>query len=482
MLSGGLLSRSLRGSGILASASIVENLLRFVRNIILARLLAPDAFGLMATVMAGVAMVEAFSEVGLRQSIIQNKRGSDDDFLNIIWWLSTIKGLAIYCLAYAAAPFIGEFFNRPESTMVLRVGFLVIPLNALVSPRITVLEKNIQFMKWAILMQGSAVAGVIITVVLAFHFQNVWALILGAVSESVFKCILSYIYCPIIPVLKFNTACLKDILSFSRGMYGLPIMMLLFAQTDVVIIGKVLSIELLGLYIVARGLSEVTVNFYGKIALPVLLPSYSMLRDNIDKLRKVLLDTTNIVATLAIPLFCFLILFSDILLSLLYGKAYGTVAVPFSCLCAYSFMYICSTIVMSAFIAIGKPAIQRTAAASRTVILLILIYPATRIYGLTGATAALLVAVIVSLVIQQYYLRKIMTISLAEYTRTWALGAKISLIVIIPGILFRLMMASQDAAVVTSGLFLCMLAWLVGFINLPLVREKLLTDNVKTIV
>ena len=427
-------------------------------------------------------MVEAFSEVGLRQSIIQNKRGTEREFLNVIWWLSAIRGSVIYGLAYIAAPLIGEFFNSPDSILMLRVGFLVIPFNALVSPRITVLEKKMQFMRWAVLIQGSAVAGIIIAIGSAFYFQNVWALILGYVSESVFKCLLSYIYYPIIPVLKVNATCLKDILSFSRGMYGLPIMALLFVQTDIIVIGRVLSLELLGLYVLARSLSDMPINFFSKIAQPVLLPSYSMLQESSVKLNKAFLDTTNIMATLAIPMFAFFVLFSDILLSLLYGTIYGSMAIPFSILCIYSFMYICSTIIMSAFIAVGKPAIQRAAAASRTVVFLLIIYPATKMYGLPGAAASLLVAVIVSLVVQQYYLRKIMTISLAEYSRTWALGAKISLIVIIPGILFRLMITDQDAVVVASGLFLCMLAWIVGFINMPLVREILLTDNVKTIV
>ena len=439
-----LFSKSIRSGGILASASVVENILRFIRNIILARLLAPDAFGLMATVMAGVAMLEAFSEVGLRQSIIQNKRGSEKEYLNIIWWLSTIRGLTIYCLAWLAAPLIGEFFNRPDSIMMLRVGFLVIPFNALVSPRITVLEKKMQFLKWVVLIQGSAVAGIIIAIGSALYFQNVWALIVGYVSESVFKCLLSYIYYPIIPALKCNTSCLKDILSFSRGMYGLPIMMLLFVQADIIVIGRVLSLELLGLYVLARSISDMPVNFFSKIAQPVLLPSYSKLQESRDKLRKALLDTTNMMATLAIPLFAFFILFSDIILSLLYGTIYATAAIPFSILCIYSFVYICTAIIMSAFISIGRPNLQRSAAIARTFLFLIIIYPATKICGLSGAASSLLVATCMSLAIQQYYLTKMMDIGITEYCGTWALGAMLSLIVIIPGILLRLVLDGNN--------------------------------------
>ena len=472
-----LFSKSLRGGGILASASGIENILRFVRNIILARILAPEAFGLMATVIAAVAMLEAFSEVGLRQSIIQNRKGSEKEFLNIIWWLSVIRGSFIYCIAYFAAPFIAEFFSRPETTTILRTAFVVIPLNALMSPRVTVLEKKMQFLKWIVLIQGSAVAGVIIAIGSAFYFQNVWALIYGYVSEAIFKCLLSYMFCPFQPMLELKSDHLKEILSFSRGMYGLPIMMLLFVQMDVIIIGRVLSMEMLGLYALARGLSEMPVNFFSKIAHPILLPSFSILQDNRDKLTKALLDITNMMTTLVMPLFAFFMVFSDLLLSMFYGKIYAVAAVPFSILCLYSFVYLCTTIIMNAFISVGKPNLQRAAAIARTAFFLIIIYPATKIFGLPGAATSLLAAAIVSLVIQQHYLKKIMAIGLHDYCGTWMLGARISLIVIIPGILLRMALDGYDVVAVAGGAILCILSWGVGFTKIPLVREKLLAAN-----
>ena len=474
-----LLSKSLRSGGILASASVVENALRFIRNIILARLLAPDAFGLIATVMAGVAMLEAFSEVGLRQSIIQNKKGSEKEYLNIIWWLSTIRGLAIYCMAWVAAPYIGEFFNIADSIMMLRAGFLVIPFNAMMSPRITVLEKRLQFKNWVFLIQGSAVAGIVIAIGSAFYFSNAWALIYGYVSEALFKFLLSYIFYPLIPTLELSRDHLKEIISFSRGMYGLPIMVLLFAQMDVIVIGRVLTLEVLGLYVLARSISDMPVNFFSKIAHPILLPSFAMLQDSRARLNKAILDTTNMMATLAMPLFAFLIIFSDILLSLFYGNIYATVAVPFSILCIYSFLYLSTTIIMSAFISIGKPHLQRKAAIARTCLFLIIIYPATKIYGLSGSAVSLLLATMVSLVIQIYYLKKSMDIGLQEYLYTWTLGTKMSLIVIIPGILLRLALDDYNVVAVAAGGVLCILSWGIGFTRMPLVREKLLAVNLQ---
>ena len=235
-----LLSRGIRAGSILTLGSLAENILRFIRNIILTRLLAPDAFGLMATVMASVVVVEVFSEVGLKQSVIQNKRGAEESFLNIIWWISSLRGVILYIIGYFIAPFICDFYEKPELLLLIRVGFLSILFNGFLSPRVHVLEKEMRFKKWVILMQGSGVLGVLIAIVLAFYLQNVWALVFGYIAESFVRCALSYLFVPIKPQWNLNRVFLQDILTFSKRMFGLPILTMLFLQTDVFVIGKVL--------------------------------------------------------------------------------------------------------------------------------------------------------------------------------------------------------------------------------------------------
>jgi PST family polysaccharide transporter len=185
-----------RGGGILTTGSLTENLSRFIRNIILARLLAPEAFGLVATALAAVAVMEAFSEVGFGQSVIQNKDGDKREFLNIIWWLSSLRGLTLYVIGYFTAPVICDFYNNPDLLPVLRTVFLVILFKGLISPRVHVLEKNLQFSRWVIIMQGSGVLGVLVSIVSAFFLYNVWALILGYIFEAMLLCVLSFVLCP----------------------------------------------------------------------------------------------------------------------------------------------------------------------------------------------------------------------------------------------------------------------------------------------
>jgi O-antigen/teichoic acid export membrane protein len=173
-----LQDRIRQGGGVLTLGSFAENLLRFLRNMILARLLAPDAFGLMATIIATVAASEAFAEVGLTQSIIQNKKGADKEFLNVIWWFSAFRGIILYIIVFFAAPFIADFLNKPELTFILRIALIVIIFRGLISPKIYLLQKELKFTQWVLLTQSASILGIIIAIISAFFIRNFWALVL----------------------------------------------------------------------------------------------------------------------------------------------------------------------------------------------------------------------------------------------------------------------------------------------------------------
>ncbi|MFA5240239.1 MAG: oligosaccharide flippase family protein, partial [Phycisphaerae bacterium] len=143
-----LKARSARGAISLGIGSILERGLRLVRNMILARLLVPDEFGLMAIVLAAATTFEAFTEVGVKQSVIHNKKGDETEYLNVAWWFQAVRGLALFVVGFIIAPWIGAFYNNPGLLPLLRVSFIAILFNGFMSPRVYVLEKKIQFGKY----------------------------------------------------------------------------------------------------------------------------------------------------------------------------------------------------------------------------------------------------------------------------------------------------------------------------------------------
>lgn len=470
----GLLSKSLRGGSVLAVGSFIENLLRFIRNIVLARLLAPEAFGIMATVISSVSVLEAITQVGLRQSTIQNRLGSEEGFLNSVWWISSLRGFGLYIIAFVASPFIAAYFNQSDSVSLLRIGFLVILLNGLISPRVHILERELRFRSWVILMQGSGIIGVMAAIVAALSLGNVWALLLGFMAEASLRVIVSFIICPIKPQLRLDKKYTIEIMQFSRRLFGLPLLMMLYAQADIFIIGKLLSIHQLGTYVLVKGLAEMPSEFFSKIVHPITLPVFASMQDDRNLLATALFSTTRITGIFTIPFAAFLGLFSEPILKIVYGVEYSRLALPFAILNVSTLILMLGSLIVQMYFAVGQPDIHRTASLIRTGIFLLLIYPATKMFGVIGAASASLIAVSVLMLMQLINSHKIINFNFFVYMSNLLPGLKMSLLIIIPGIFMNIFFDNKGMVFFSIGVVLCLLAWGCGILKTVLHRHDIL--------
>ncbi|PKN87215.1 MAG: hypothetical protein CVU51_05995 [Deltaproteobacteria bacterium HGW-Deltaproteobacteria-1] len=458
--SNSLTAKFAKGGGILAVGSFAENLLRFARNMILARILAPEVFGLMATVISSVSVLEALTQVGLRQSTIQNKNSSNDQFLNAVWWISSLRGVTIYLVAFFASPYISAYFGRPDAANILRIGFLVFLFYGFISPRIHILEKELQFKKWVIMMQGAGIIGVIVAIASAFVLKNVWALLLGYLTEAALRTILSFILCPIKPTLKLDKFYTAEVMKFSRRMFGLPIIMMVYTQIDIFIIGKILSLKILGTYVLVKNLAEMPMEFFSKIVHPVTLPVFSSMQEEKTKLNNTLISITRITGLFGIPLVSFFFLYGEPILNIVYGPVYSRLAIPFGILSISAMIVIISSLIVQMNFAIGQPNLHRTASLVRTIIFLILIYPATKFFGLTGTAVAGLIAVTTLIPIQLIYARKVVNLHPSKYLQNLLPGALTSLIIIVPSIVIQIFFTIEGFYSLLIGIGLCTTAWL----------------------
>lgn len=331
-LSKGLLGRSLRGGAALAMGTILERLARFVRNMILARILAPDQFGISAIVIACSAFFEAVTDVGTGQSIIQNKAGDNKEYLNSVWWFNVARGTALFTAGFFAAPLFAWFYKDPNLTAYLRVAFLTMFWNGLTSTGMYAKQRDLKFGTTVWVTQGSGLIGTIVTLCLAIFVKNVWVLVIGVVCEGMFRCILSFILCPIKPHLPIDKAASKDLSRFSRGMAGLPIFTFLVLQADVFVLGRVSSKEVLGMYFLALSLANMPVMIFNKIANPLLLPVFARLQNDLQKLSSYLMKVTRLILMFGLPMATCMAVFASPILTVVFGAKYAVMALPFSIL------------------------------------------------------------------------------------------------------------------------------------------------------
>ena len=116
------------------------------------------------------------------------------------------------------------------------------------SPRSILTQKEMKFGRWMAISNGGAICGVVLTVILSFVLRDVWALAIGFCSENAFRCLLSYILCPGLPSLGWDSHAFRDLYKFSKAVFGLSFLNLIFSRTDIFVLGKLYSTTSLGLY------------------------------------------------------------------------------------------------------------------------------------------------------------------------------------------------------------------------------------------
>ena len=414
-----LKARSARGSLILGVGTFFERGIGFVRNMILARILAPDDFGLMAIVMSVLIVLTSLTDVGIQQSIIRHPEANKREYLNVAWWIQVLRTILLFLAAFFIAPIICRFYDKPELLLLLRVSCLVIIFSGLTSPRLYLLDKEFRFVKALCLSQGSALLGTLVAIVLVFYMPNVWILVIAQLVQYGTQCLLSNIVCPFIPKLELDLPYFRDIISFSRRMAGLSFLTVISMQTDIFVIGKLLSSKEVGMYALALSLARQPMFFFARTIGRVLLPAFAEKQNDKKALCSALLKILKSILLLGVPLSVLAAIGARMILSIIYGEQFGDVSVPFALLCFAMLFYVQAVVLSQIYIGIGMPHLHRRYVILLAGLIICLIYPGVKMFGLTGAAGVLLFSHCVAVLMQISWMRAVIGIRFKEYVYCW---------------------------------------------------------------
>jgi O-antigen/teichoic acid export membrane protein len=401
---------------------------------ILAKLLLPEERGVLVIILPLVVFFETFTEIGVKHSVIQNKDGAMDSYLNMAWWIQGVRSALLYLIAFLVSPLlchiwvygkseIVEIYSRTELLWMLRITFLNILFNGFISPRVFVLIKNFKFGQMAVLAQGSMILGNVVTIILVFWWRNVWAFVIGSASSYFFQTAFSYLMCPFRPRMRYDRKSFKALFHFSKGMFGLPMMTYFALNIDVLVGSLFLSPALIGMYGFAVGLARTPREILSRIIGPLLIPAFSEKQDHHESVCRGIYYITKLLAIVSMPLVVFCVLESKTILSVIFKPEFVEVAVPFCLLCA-TFMILLLAIPLSkVFFGLGRPEMQRRCTIVRLAILGLLIWPAVKYYELVGISILLAGANTVMVFCQLFFLKQLISLNLRHYGRSLIPGA-----------------------------------------------------------
>lgn len=271
-----------------------------VISVVLARLLTPDDYGVIALTTVFTNLSEILIDAGFGTALIRKKEADDEDFA-CIFTISCGISVVLYVVLFFAAPFVSGYYERPELTAVLRVMSLVLFIQAFASTRNAFVNRNMQF---KLLMKCNMVAAVIsgaAGITMAYLGMGVWALVLQRLLQQLIITVLLFIKVKWKPKLKFDSEKFKNLFGFSAGVIGASLVNYVENCVNSLVVGKHYSVSDLGYVDKATILPEqISLNSFGAMT-NVLLPTVSSYQSDIDRLRLVIRKVVRYTSYVMLP-------------------------------------------------------------------------------------------------------------------------------------------------------------------------------------
>jgi len=433
---------SIAWSGSIQSASQVIN---FCLGIVLARLLTPEDFGLMATMLAFISIAQLFSDFGLSAGLIQKDAVSKEEAFSCV-----VFNLLIGCtIAIIVALFnseIANFYNEERlNTIVLTIAPLFF-ITSLSSVPQALLSRELAHKYLSFIDLIAVISGTITAVILAFYEFGIWSLVVQQYVYSILRMILLVIKSKL-AWGKFRYNSIKSIFGFSASVFATRFIQTIAQQTDKVLVGKYLGTQQLGLYSRAFHLTTFPINNVTRVVNNVMFPALSKIKNDPERVTIVYLRIVGYVAVLTFPMLAGFAYLSEEIIYVLLGEKWLSMHSYFrffSIICMLSTIGQMST---SFFLSQGKAHLHlKLNLFTQSVKIAFLLIGVN--WGASGVLLAFACATILSFSSTIYLLSKFLSFRLMDLIKTFAKTVFITITMIV--LLFSINIATSiDGSLLT---------------------------------
>lgn len=292
----------------------------FVVSILLARLLTPAEFGLVAMLLVLIQICEAILDSGLSQSLIRSSNVNNEDYATVFYY-NLGSSIILYFLLYVSSGLIASFYNEPQLTVLLQVLGLVIVIKAFSVIQITKLTKSLNFKTQTIIALPALVGSAVIALYMAFNNYGVWSLVAYRLSREFFSSILLWFHIQWYPGLVFSLSKFRVHFRFGLNLLLSSLLNSVFNNIYTLVIGKYFSASLLGYFNRADSLQKLPVHNLGSILNRVTYPLFSEIKEDNIKLKSTYLKVIGLSLFIMSPVMIFMgVLAKPLILFLLTDK------------------------------------------------------------------------------------------------------------------------------------------------------------------
>ena len=294
-------------------------IINFFVNIILARKLFPEDYGLIGMIFIFITISNVLMDSGISTSILRSKNVDEEDYATLFVSNVTIS-IIIYVIIFSFAPYIAKFYNKEILSALIRVYGLNIIIQSFVIVQSIYLLKNLKFKKQTLMKLPSIIISSCVAIYMAYHGYGVWSLVWMYLLQNFCWALFHWVFGNWNPKLGFNYEIFKKHFSYGNKLVVVELLNSSTANIYQIVLGKFFNSGLVGNYTQAITLRQIPVsNIYGAI-MKVLFPIFSKIQGNKKSFNHYFLFCQEVLLLILVPIFIFMGFYSKEILILLFSK------------------------------------------------------------------------------------------------------------------------------------------------------------------
>lgn len=410
------------GLGWVALSQYANRLFGFVTTLILAKLLVPEDFGLVAVAVMLVDVLKLFRDMGLGQALI-HRRDDIEAASHTAFFLLISVNVVLYLGAIMLAPTAAEFYQNPAVTMVLIVISSNLVWFSMRAVPDALVRKSIDFKKLVVPELVPAILGSVIAISMAYNGFGVWSLVVKSLVSDMLGTALIWRYTEFRPALRFNWKIAREMMHYGKYIIGNSIFLVVVYNVDRFYLSKYGGLALLGLYTVAFTIANLPTTEVGHIICRVMFPVFSRLNNDIARLRVIFLKTIRYASLLVLPVSFGIAVYGPPLVNIVYGDKWAGMTVALQLLCIYALSRSLSAIMHELYKATGQPYLAQRFTIARLVAIGSLGIPAVNLFGLEGISSLVALTYGVIFFWEAFLACRIVEASIREFLKTLSVPA-----------------------------------------------------------
>jgi lipopolysaccharide exporter len=470
-----------QGAAWMVGFKIAERGIGLISTVILARLLVPADFGLVAMAMAIIAVLELLSAFSFDVSLIQNQQAERRHY-DTAWTFNMILGIAGALLLLALASPAARFYSEERLEPVMYVLALGMLAHGFENIGTVAFRKELQFHKEFKFLIAKKLIAFCVTLILAFTLKSYWALVGGTLCSKFAGVALSYAIQPYRPRLSLRAA--HELFHFSKWLLINNIILFLYHHSSDFIIGRLSGTHALGIFTIAREISCLPTT---QLVAPInraVFPGYAKMAADPCVLQKGFLDVISIIALISVPVGAGIGICAEPLVRVFLGEKWLDAVPLIQVLAAYGVVTALQTNMGSVLLALGRPRVLTILAGVHVLALVPVLLWLTSEKGILGAAWAALVTVLLLAPLNfLVVLRLLGTGVIALLERIWRplfataimIGGVSAVLIYLAGVAHIVELA---AVVITGAMIYCTVVFsLWSFLSRPSGAERLIWDK-----